>query len=458
MDLKARLWLVWCVVTIAGAAALLAAMVSHGHQWPFLIGETTVGHHQIELACKACHITPFGGTAALQQSCMNCHGEELRRADDAHPAKKFNDPRNADRLEKINAQLCISCHREHKPEQTHAMGVTVPNDVCVLCHAAIGEERESHEGLAFTSCTDAGCHNFHDNRALYEDFLVKHLDEPDVKTAPIRSVALLPHTGVTASIKNAYTDDSAPLSEKSADAPQAKRTDTILAEWTKDAHARNGVNCSDCHEINTGTASATQWVDQPGIAICRDCHALEADTFTNGRHGMRLSQTIPELGPMRPGQARLPMKASAHDRELGCNSCHGAHGFNTAKAPVEACLDCHDDEHSRAYRGTPHHDLWVAERQGRAEKGTGVSCATCHMPRGVAENAEGKERLFVNHNQNDNLRPNEKMVRSVCGQCHGLQFTLDALADRALIRRNFDRPPTANVKSLEWARKRMKDE
>jgi hypothetical protein len=56
----------------------------------------------------------------------------------------------------------------------------------------------------------------------------------------------------------------------------------------------------------------------------------------------------------------------------------------------------------------------------------------------------------VQHNQNDNLRPNEKMVRSVCGQCHGLPFTLDALADSSLIDQNFSGQPSTHVQSVDF--------
>ena len=79
------------------------------------------------------------------------------------------------------------------------------------------------------------------------------------------------------------------------------------------------------------------------------------------------------------------------------------------------------------------------------------------MPRTTVEDEEGLERVVTNHNQNDNLRPNEKMARSVCLDCHGLQFTLDALADPALIRRNFSGPSAVHVESIEWVVKRRKE-
>jgi hypothetical protein len=49
------------------------------------------------------------------------------------------------------------------------------------------------------------------------------------------------------------------------------------------------------------------------------------------------------------------------------------------------------------------------------------------------------------HTQNDNLRPNEKMIRSVCNQCHGVEFSISSLADSDLIKNCFgDSPATVN--------------
>ena len=63
--------------------------------------------------------------------------------------------------------------------------------------------------------------------------------------------------------------------------------------------------------------------------------------------------------------------------------------------------------------------------------------------------------LIVQHNQNDNLRPNEKMLRDVCGACHGVPFALDALADRAVIEANFRSRPTTHLKSVDWVRAKV---
>jgi hypothetical protein len=100
-----------------------------------------------------------------------------------------------------------------------------------------------------------------------------------------------------------------------------------------------------------------------------------------------------------------------------------------------------------AYADSPHARALEAELAGEAPSGSGVSCATCHLP-SVAR-ASGLHG--VEHDQNDNLRPREKMIRSVCLDCHGLAFAIDALADTHSIENNFARPPAWHVPSVDWA-------
>lgn len=73
------------------------------------------------------------------------------------------------------------------------------------------------------------------------------------------------------------------------------------------------------------------------------------------------------------------------------------------------------------------------------------------MPREVSGSSQSP-RVAVQHNQNANLQPNEKMIRNVCLQCHGLQFSLDAMHDPASIQQNFPEPPQQSVESLEMVR------
>ena len=443
--MKSVIWALWLTTLLALGGWYGYQLYAGEDLQAFNPGPLSAGHHQLEQACGACHSSPLGGGEILQQACVNCHGAELKAAHDAHPQSKFSDPRNADRLAHLDARYCLACHVEHAPERTRPLAVTQPDDFCVHCHADIAEERPSHQGMAFASCASAGCHNYHDNRALYEDFLVKGADQP-----VLRSIARI---AAPASLADKHPDWPKPAGAAQADAPVEHLNAAAVADWLASGHAAAGVNCSACHQ--PGGAS---WQAKPQLATCQGCHAGEAQGFFAGKHGMRLNPALPvKLAPMRPEWGRLPFTAASAGHELGCSSCHGAHRFERREAAVQACLGCHADEHSLAYRDSPHHRLWQAEQRGELPPGSGVSCASCHLPRQLAE-VQGHERRLVQHNQNANLRPNEKMLRGVCLDCHGLPFALDALADPALLENNFQGAPAQHVPSVDMALERARSE
>lgn len=432
---KKGLWIGWlCLTVILGV--YLSNDLFHDKQGLFLSGKTTNAHYQIEEKCNLCH-TPFQGVK--EEACLQCHEDELKKANDSHKVKLFDDPRNEASLKIINAKSCLTCHREHQPEMTLAIGVTQPRDFCVKCHQEVAKERPSHRNLSFDTCSD--CHNYHDNRGLYEDFLAKHLHEAD--TLP-SDKAILPArnflTFYQATAKHSL--DALTLAQQDApvsvDLAQAK-------DWDHSSHANSGVNCMMCHSQDQKT-----WVAKPDASFCQSCHEDQVKGFLGGKHGARLANKLPA---MTTDKARLPMKEKP--KTVNCMSCHPAHKFDTAPdiAGVTSCLTCHADEHSRAYKNSPHFKLWDKVKTGQLDKNAGVSCATCHLPR-ESRRFKGKKRIKVQHNQNDNLHPNSKMIRDVCLSCHGLSFTLDALADKNLIRNNFTGHPKTHLPSLEMVEKR----
>ncbi|MGH8616890.1 MAG: cytochrome c3 family protein [Burkholderiales bacterium] len=419
----------------------------------FLPGQTSHGHYQIELKCEACHKSAFGGQESLQEACVGCHGAELKAADDKHPLTKFTDPRNAERVEKLDATLCVTCHSEHRPRITQAMGVTQPADFCFHCHGGdndIRVDRPSHKGMAFDTCGTSGCHKFHDNRALYEDFLAKHLNE-----AAVNAAGRLPRRSLreAAATFPDYPVQRFPLKAQTVpDAPAGFRQPAgVAADWLATSHAAAGVNCSGCHQETDKQGVAT-WAERPDQRVCATCHETETKGFLAGKHGMRLAAG---LTPMTPGQARLPMQGKSHAIALGCNTCHTAHKFDTHEAAVDGCLQCHRDDHTLAYKQSRHYALWKQELAGTLPAGSGVSCASCHLPR-VEHRRDGSTRTLVQHNQNDTLRPSEKMIRPVCMNCHGLGYAIDALADPALVKRNFQGAPGGHVRSLEMVMERAR--
>jgi mono/diheme cytochrome c family protein len=443
-------WVIWLIGSFGAAAALGYTLFQGEDKTVFMPGPLSTGHHQLADNCSICHSDGFGGGKVLQQACIDCHGDVRVKPFDSHPRAKFTDPRNADRLDKIDALSCISCHTEHRPEITAKNGVTQPRDVCFHCHVDVAKERPSHEGMSFASCTDAGCHNFHNNRALYTDFLVKHMDDPVTLERP-----RLPEREFANVLDEIleYPRDHYPIEPlvlADIDAPADKTgNDRLMTDWLETRHAAAGVNCSACHQPRGEDGMPGPWLDKPGTEGCSSCHGVELERFGKGKHGMRLASG---MSPMRPADAHLPMKETAAHRELTCNSCHNGHRFDTRTAAVDACLECHDDRHSIAYEGTTHHKLWQAESSGDAAAGSGVSCATCHMPRIDVDVSDWVTRKVVEHNQSATLSPNSKMIRPACLHCHGLGFAIDALADEALIERNFDAHPDVKVDSIALAR------
>ena len=416
-------FILWFIASVSAASLLSYNMFVKDEKTLFIPGETSHGHYQIELKCSACH-TPFMGVK--QDACMKCHEDEMKDIRDSHPENKFSDPRNFDMVSKLDARKCVTCHQEHKPHVTDKFGVTLPEDYCKNCHEEIGNERESHKGLAFNTCNNTGCHNYHDNRALYEGFLIKHYGQED-------------H----------LTNASEIQLEKRPEKPQpvadgkSPMNPIIHQEWLSTAHAKANVNCNDCHTSD----EKPEWSNKVSYKTCQDCHTKETDGFLKGRHGMRIAAG---LSPMTPELAKLPMNKSAAHTELNCISCHSDHRFDLKKAAVDACLKCHSDTHSLKYKESPHFTHW--QRDSRNNENTlGVSCATCHMPR-----VKKFGKVTVEHNQSATIRPNEKMLRTSCMKCHGLDFSMNALADEELIQNNFKGEPAIKVKSLDWAKKRDK--
>ncbi len=475
--MKSRIWFVWIFLTLAVVSYFGYTLLFADDKQALVIGDASHGHYQIELDCGACHTDAFGGKEMLQDACLNCHQQELVQAHDSHPKKKFNDPRNADRLKILDARYCISCHTGHQKEQTHPMGLTIPEDYCYHCHRDIGSERESHRDLSFDSCASAGCHNYHDNRALYETFLVENADQ-----AWLDAIARIPEANSAAKV-----DPGKHPSNHLAFEAIANDHPDIHEHWAASSHAAAGVSCGGCH-----SNVKAEWIEKPGVTECESCHTRETEGFLAGKHGMRIAQG---LSAVSPADSELPFKPLAQNVQHGCTTCHGAHSFDTQYAATDACLTCHNDKHSQAFYSSPHGHLALSAARGEIPREKAVTCASCHMPRfeigkdgtevvtkrterrgrkeekksvkrkgsateetstSVAD-ANREETIMVQHNQNLVLRPNEKMIRPVCMQCHSLAFSIDALADPALIDNNFSDRPAKHVPSIDWALQRDQD-
>ncbi len=164
-------------VLVAGLAVMLVFQLDQ--RTLFMPGQTSVGHYLFETSCHSCH---EGFKPVSNETCLRCHEAEM--ATDIHGAKKFRDPRWAGELANLNALTCTTCHEEHV--HMFGRGVHLKPDLCMACHSKIPQgDLKSHEGFSPDGCWTAGCHNYHDHRAISTGFLVESLGQPDYLPKPV---------------------------------------------------------------------------------------------------------------------------------------------------------------------------------------------------------------------------------------------------------------------------------
>ena len=56
---------------------------------------------------------------------------------------------------------------------------------------------------------------------------------------------------------------------------------------------------------------------------------------------------------------------------------------------------------------------------------------------------------LVNHNNTYTLLPRDRMVKDVCMNCHGMEYSYNSIFDDELVEANFDRPPSEVLQTLE---------
>jgi formate-dependent nitrite reductase cytochrome c552 subunit len=226
-------------------------------------------------------------------------------------------------------------------------------------------------------------------------------------------------------------------------APNVSAPTALVAAWRASAHASEKVGCMACH----GKKDDGAFVQSPGTQGCTSCHQSESETFGAGKHGIR---TALGLSPLEPKMARAKMAPHANGT-MTCGTCHDPHGLDTQRAAVDACLSCHADDHSVAYRSSPHARTFATAANEGRPAATAVTCATCHLPRTTIQD-NGKPRVAVNHDNAFTMRPKERMAKAVCSSCHGLAFSLNSLHDDALVRSNFARRPEAEIQTISMIR------
>lgn len=230
-------------------------------------------------------------------------------------------------------------------------------------------------------------------------------------------------------------------SGSAASATTEQELNDITGLWQSSAHALNDVNCASCHQ----DSETKEFMAVPNYETCQSCHEQAIDTFLLSKHGIRL---LEGSKPLTPAMARLPMKHDAMDKQMNCNACHNVHSANTVEASVDACLTCHNDNHSLNYQNSRHAELFAESKTLPRPAPGAVSCSTCHLPREIHGQGDN-EAVKVNHNNTYNLKPQDRMVGDVCMNCHGIEYSYNSIFDPELVEANFDRPPTLEMETFE---------
>ena len=230
----------------------------------------------------------------------------------------------------------------------------------------------------------------------------------------------------------------------SASATTEQELNDITGLWQNSAHALNDVNCASCHQ----DSETKEFMAVPNHETCQSCHEQAVDTFLLSKHGIRLLEGDE---PLTPAMARLPMKHDAMDKQMNCNACHNVHSANTVEASVDACLTCHNDNHSLNYQNSRHAELFAASKELPRPGPGAVSCSTCHLPRETHGQGDS-QAVKVNHNNTYNLKPQDRMVGDVCMNCHGIEYSYNSIFDPELVEANFDRPPTLEMETFDLMR------
>jgi hydroxylamine dehydrogenase len=259
---------------------------------------------------------------------------------------------------------------------------------------------------------------------------------------------------------------------------------SIVHEYEMSTHARNGINCLECHK----PAPGQEKMDHHGFVIsakltagnCRQCHESIYQQFLRSRHAAPAWAAVygekgltPEQVNFseiyQPGGTRRPPNALAQlegpsAQASGCQQCHSV-GKPNSDGTIGTCTACHTRHTSsvriarlpttcgQCHMGPDHSQIEIYEESRHGilfqaqERLLNLdappktlttrdmfvpTCSTCHMSgiNGIGVTHDPSERLsYYLANAITDKRPNfapaQAKMKQVCSQCH-----TSALIDR----------------------------
>lgn len=192
---------------------------------------------------------------------------------------------------------------------------------------------------------------------------------------------------------------------------ECHKTETpgIVGDWQISKHARNGVECSDCHGEEHTSAADVAKARIPTPETCGECHAKRVAEFKKGKHAlawaamkamptahyqpMALMEGMKGCGGCHKIGLKTEKEIQALSREghafgvASCDACHTRHTFSVEEArQPQACQTCHmgfDHPQWEMYSSSKHGVRYLLKQSGVLPKEAAApTCQTCHMPDG----------------------------------------------------------------------------
>jgi len=189
-------------------------------------------------------------------------------------------------------------------------------------------------------------------------------------------------------------------------------TPGVVADWLLSRHAKEGVECSDCHGQDHKAAGDVARVKIPTPKTCAECHPDQVAQFSKGKHNfawaamkamptthylpMALTEGMKGCG----GCHKIGAKSEAEIKELmqhgagfgvaSCDACHTRHLFSVEEArQPQACQTCHmgfDHPQWEMYSSSKHGVRALLKQAGKLPASASApTCQTCHMQAGNHE-------------------------------------------------------------------------
>lgn len=171
-----------------------------------------------------------------------------------------------------------------------------------------------------------------------------------------------------------------------------------LTHWTGNIHEREGLACTDCHQLHAQKDPVTTRSGQ--IGVCLSCHTqVRAESFQASHHPIREGQTI-------------------------CSDCHQPHGslhddLLLRETTNQTCFECHAEkrgpflwEHAPATEDcTSCHKSHGSNHPALLRKRPPLLCQECHSRAGHPGMAHTEARLPHN-------APSAMLLLGSCTNCH----------------------------------------